>query len=151
MFITFVKDRFELVRAGELDDADIARAKPPFDSTSLFGYRLAGAKIPKDPTEQWKLMDSAILGGKDIQYFPRFYVAYAEVARDAARKAAPMAKLRELNPDRVDEVDAVVRADGPEDKLGFLPMRAGKSDMTVVVEKATGQVVTLLPLRPWEY
>jgi hypothetical protein len=151
VYITFVKDRFEMVRAGELEDVDIDKAKPPFNSTSLFGYRLAGAKIPKDPTEQWKLMDSAILGGKDIQYFPRFYVDYAEVAPDAARRAAPMDKLRSLNPERAAEVDAFVRADGPEDKLGFLPMRAGKRDMTVVVDKATGRVLALLALRPWEY
>lgn len=151
VYITFVKDRFELVRAGELDDADIAAAQPPFNSTSIFGYRLAGAKIPKDPNEQLKLMDSAVQGGKDIQYFPRFYVPYPDVAHDAAMKSAPMARLRSLNPERVAEVDAAVRADGPEDKLGFLPMRAGKADMSVVVDKATGNVVSLLPLRPWEY
>jgi hypothetical protein len=151
VYITFVKDRFEMVRAGELDDADLAGGAPPFNSTSLFGYRLAGAKIPTDPNEQLKLMDSAILGGKDIQYFPRYYVAYPEVARDAAKKAEPMARLRTLNPQRVAEVDAVVRAEGPEDKLGFLPMRAGKADMSVVVDKTTGNVLSLLAMRPWEY
>lgn len=151
VFVTFVKDRFELVRAGELDDSDLARAVPPFNSASFFGYRVAGAKIPKDPTEQWKLMDSAILAGKDIQYFPRFYVPYADVAAEAGRRAAPMARLRELNPGRVAEVDKVVRGAGPEAGFGFLPMRAGEHDMSVVVEKATGRIVALLPLRPWEY
>ena len=66
VYITFVKDRFELVRAGELDDADIEEGAPGFRSLSWFGYRLAGARLPKDPKEQLKHMDLAILGGKDV-------------------------------------------------------------------------------------
>ena len=152
VYITFVKDRFELVRAGELDDADLAQAAPSFGQLNWFGYRLAGARIPKDPKEQMKLMDSAILGGKDIHLIPRWYVEYSVVAQDAAKAAAPIRKLRQLNPDNKIEIDEVVaRSRGPEDAVGFLPMRAGKRDMTVVVTRNTGDIVALLPLRPWEY
>ena len=152
VFITFVKDRFELVRAGELDDADLAQAAYGFGDLSWFGYRLAGAKIPRDPKEQLKLRDSAILGGKDIHLIPRWYVEYSVVAPDAARRAAPIAKLRELNPEGKAQIDeAVALSKRPEDAIGFLPMRAGKHDLTVVVTKDTGDIVALLPLRPWEY
>lgn len=152
VFITFVKDRFELVRAGELAGEDIAQAAPGFGRLSWFGYRLAGATIPKDPNEQLKLMDSAIIGGKDIHYFPKYYVDYLAVRHEAARRAEPIAKLRRLNPQRGPEIDeAVARGGGSEAALGFLPMRAGKRDMTVVVTKKSGDIVALLPLRPWEY
>jgi hypothetical protein len=151
VYITFVKDRFELVRAGELDDADVAKGAPGFRGLSWFGYRLAGARPPRDPKEQMKHMDLAILGGKDVHFFPSLYLPYEQVAADAARVAAPMAKLRTLNPERASEVDALVVASGPEATLGFLPMRAGKSDMTVVVRKEDGAFVTLMALRPWEY
>jgi hypothetical protein len=151
VYITFVKDRFELVRAGELDDADIAQAAPPFAQLSWFGFRLAGARLPKDPKEQLKHMDLAILGGKDVHLFPKLYVPYEQVAADAARVAGPMAKLRSLNPDGKLEVDALVASAGSEDALGFLPMRAGKHDMTVVVRKKDGAVVALSQLVPWEY
>lgn len=150
VFITFVKDRFELVRAGELADADLARAAPAYASLSWFGYRLAGAKVPKNPKEQMELLNAA-LGGKDIQYHPQYYVDYREVAPEAAKKAAPMSRLRELNPGQVAEIDSLVARIGPESRLGFLPMRAGKSDMTVVVEKSDGLVLALLPVRPWDY
>jgi len=151
VFITFVKDRFELVRAGELDDADVAQGAEGFRSLSWFGYRIAGARLPKDPAEQMKHMDLAILNGKDVQYFPKLYVPYEQVARDASRAAAPMQKLRTLNPDRVAEVDAAIARAGPEAGLGFLPMRAGKRDMSVVVRKESGAIVSLLSLAPWEY
>lgn len=150
VFITFVKDRFELVRAAELADADLAKAAPEYASLPWFGYRLAGARIPKKPAEQMALLDAA-LGGKDIQYHPQYYVDYREVAPEAAKRAAPISQLRALNPDSVAEIDSMVARIGPESRLGFLPMRAGKSDMTVVVMKSGGQVLALLPLRPWDY
>ena len=151
VYITFVKDRFELVRAGELDDADIAEGAAGFRSLSWFGYRLAGARLPTDPKEQLKHMDLAILGGKDVQMFPKLYVPYEQVAPQAARAAAPIAKLRALNPGEVAEVDALVQRAGGEGDIGFLPMRAGKRDMSVVVRRRDGAVVALLPLRPWDY
>jgi hypothetical protein len=151
VYITFVKDRFELVRAGELEDADIAQGAPGFDSLSWFGYRLAGARLPKDPKEQLKHMDLAILGSKDVHLFPKLYVPYEQVAADAARVSGSMAKLRSLNPAGSAEVDALVRAGGSEEAYGFLPMRAGKRDMTVVVRRRDGAVIALSALRPWEY
>jgi hypothetical protein len=150
VYITFVKDRFELVRAGELEDRDLAQAAGGFGSLPLFGYRIVGAQIPKNPAEQLRLMDSAIVAGRDIQYFPRYYVDYQVVAPEAARHAAPLARLRKLNPGLEGEVDAIVGG-RPESELGFLPIRAGKRDMTVLVEKPSGRVVALLSLNPWEY
>ena len=150
VFITFVKDRFELVRAGEIEDADLAGAPAGFDSLPWFGYRLAGARPPKDVGEQMKYLDRAVMG-KDLQYFPRLYVPYPEIAPEAAKSAAPLARLRELNRGREAEVDALVRSGPAEAQLGFLPMRAGKHDLTVVVRRPGGEVAAILPLRPWDY
>jgi hypothetical protein len=151
VFITFVKDRFELVRAGELEDADVAQGAAGFNSLSWFGYRIAAARMPRNPNEQLKHMDLALLGGKDLHVFPKLYVPYEQEAGAAAKVAAPMSKLRKLNPDSQAELDALVARSGPEENLAFLPLRAGKRDMSVVVKKVDGAFVTLLPLRPWEY
>ena len=151
VYLTFVKDRFELVRAVEIDDVDLEQAAPGFGSLPWFGYRFAGARAPKDPKEQMKHMDLAIMGGKDLQAFPKLYVPYSAVAAEVVRAAAPLARLRQLNPGRQGEVDALVRSLAPEEQLGFLPMRAGEHDLTVVVRLAGGEVVGLLPLRPWDY
>jgi hypothetical protein len=62
-----------------------------------------------------------------------------------------MSKLRALNPAAGSEIDALAAVAGSEDALGFLPMRAGKRDMTVVVRKRDGAFVTLSAMRPWEY
>lgn len=146
VFITFVKDRFELVRAGELDDADLAEGTPGFNHLPWFGYRLAGAQLPRDAREQMKHLDLAIMGSKDIHLFPRLYVPYAQVGPQAARAGQPLERLRKYNPDRLPEVDALMA----DRDLAFLPMRAGKHDMTVVVRRPGGEVVSLSTLKPWD-
>lgn len=152
VFVAFVKDRFELVRAIDIEDEDLARGSDASGrSLSWFGPRYVGATPPRDPAEQLRLMDSA-LSGKDIHTYPKYYVTYASLAAQAAAKGAPIAKLRSLNPGAGGEIDAMVSSSGrAEGGLRFLPMRAGKRDLSVVVDANNGQVLRLLPLRPWEY
>ena len=36
-----------------------------------------------------------------------------------------------------------------EDSVGFLPMKARNRDMTVIVDKKSGDVVGIVPVYPW--
>ena len=57
VWIVYVKDRYELVRANEVDDADRAKAKPPYDGLSITGPKLvAGATSRPIPDEQLRVM-----------------------------------------------------------------------------------------------
>ena len=152
VWIAFVKDRFELVRAIDIDPADRARAAPPHDALSWTGPRYVGARVPRDPAAQLRLLDSAVVAGKDLHTYPQYYVPYAAVAGAVRARAAPIARLRELNPDRAAEVDGIAAGPGGEKgAIGFLPMRAGKRDLTVVVDARSGEPLRLSTLRPWEY
>lgn len=152
IWIAFVKDRFELVRAIDVDDDDLARAKPPFDRRAWTGPDYIGARIPKDPNAQLRLMDSAILGGKDVHSYPEYYVPYAAVSRDVVATAQPVGKLFGFNPGAAEQVRALVASvRRPEAELGYLPMRAGKVDLTVVVDRRSGAPLALSTLKPWEY
>ena len=68
-------------------------------------------------------------------------------------RAAPLARLRELNPDRQADIDRLVAKLGrPEAALRFLPMRAGKhADVTVVVDAGSAEVLSIAAFRPWEF
>lgn len=152
VWITFVKDRFELVRAVDIDDLDRMKAEPQFRGLSWTGPVFAGARKPRDPKEQLRMMDSAILHGKDLYTYPEHYVTYASVAPEVAARAEPLDELRKHNPQRLDEVAAIPRQVGrAEAELGFLPMRAGKVDLTVVVDRRVGAPLALFSLKPWEY
>jgi hypothetical protein len=151
VWIVFVKDRFELVRANEVMAQDFPKAKPPFDHLPLGGPRVVGARLPKDPGEQFQLAMSAA-AGRDVQTYPQYLVPYRDVQKDAAARAKPLPELRALNPGEERRIDALPGRLGlPESRLGFLPMRAGKSDLTVLVDRNDGDFLGELDLKPWKY
>lgn len=151
-WLLFVVDRFELVRANDIPDEDRRKGSPPFDSLPIAGPRLAGALKPTNPSEQLRLAISAAHGGRDVQTYPQYYVPYDRVRRDVAARAVPLARLRELNPARRGEIDGLPRKLGrAEGELGFVPLRAGKLDLTALVDRRNGDFLASSNLRPWEY
>ena len=151
-WIVFVVDRFELVRANQILDAERAKAKPPFNELSLSGPRLAGARQPSDPNEQLRIAMGAAATGQDLQTYPQYFVAYDDVRRAVMSHAKPLARLRELNPGAGAQIDRLPsRLGRKEEGLGFLPLRAGRRDLTVIVDRSSGEFLETLTLRPWTY
>lgn len=150
-WIVFLKDRFDLVRANQLFEEERGKWKPPFDREPLTGPRIAGARVPADPNEQFRTMLTA-LAGADVSSFPQHYVPYADVRAEAAARGRPLRGLRELNPGRAAEVDRVLASLGrKEEEVSFLPMRAGKRDLAVLVDAKSGEVLAITDFRPWKY
>ena len=154
VYLVFVKDRFELVRANHLPEVEIARAKgSPFADLPLSGPKAVGARMPADPAEVQRLTLAAAQG-VDLQFFPRYYVAFDQVRNEVRGFAKPIARLRPLNPGATAEIDALVASLGKgkgEAGLAFLPIRAGKIDLTAIVDASNGDVLRIAALRPWEY
>jgi hypothetical protein len=149
--IVFVKDRFELVRANEYPEGELEKiASRRHASLTWTGPRIVGAKLPADPKERTDIMFSTIGGGPDIHLLPRYYVPYDEVRGLAREKGERLAKLRERNPAHKADVDALVAASRrTEDELRFIPMRAGKTDLTVLIDAKTGAILKISTLKPW--
>jgi hypothetical protein len=148
VYIVFVKDRFELARANDIDRSELARARPPYDRLPILGPRFVGARLPKDPDEQLRIMMSASTG-VDLQAFPQHYVPYDDVRMDAVDHAAPFSSLRKYNDGApVDEL--LQRLGGRQDSLGVLPVRAGKTDLTAVINDH-GDVLYIASLQPWQF
>ncbi len=152
VYVVFVKDRFELVRADDFPESEVARAgSSPFLRMPLLRPALAGARMPRDRAEAERIMFLAP-SGLDLHHMPQHYVVYDAVRTEALARAQPLSALRKLNPAAGAEIDALVRAaGGVEEALVFLPMRAGTRDLTVVLDRRNGDVVRLAALRPWEY
>jgi len=150
VYIVFVKDRFELVRANQFPAGELEKgAAKGYDRLSWSGPAIVGANLPTDPKEQLDMMLSGI-GGVDLHVFPRYYVPYDAVRTLARAKAEPLQLLRERNPARAAEVAALVARSGKkEGELRFLPLRAGKADLAVVIDAATGEIVKISSLMPW--
>lgn len=152
VYVVFVKDRFELTRANDIDEPEAARAAgTPYERLSWTGPRYVGVDFPKDPSLQFEIMMSAS-AGRDINTYPRFFVPYEQRAASAAEKAQPVAGLKPYNPGREGEVEALAAKYGRQARdLAFLPLKTGKADLTVILAANTGAVLGLEPLTPWEY
>lgn len=150
VFELFVKDRFEVTTASEVQPAELARVtRPEFRELPFLGPRLAAAVMPADPGEQMRVMMSGVAGA-DLKTFPQYYVPYETQLAAVREKAKPIAVLRERQPQAAAQIDGAVKATGlAEERLGFLPLRARKRDMAVLVERSTGRIAGYAPVDPW--
>jgi hypothetical protein len=147
--IAFVIDRFEVVRANGFPAGELAKGSNGNEKLSWTGPTLIGVKLPNNPDEQFDLMISGF-GGVDVQYYPRFYVPYADVRADVVKQARPLEVLRKRNPERAGEIAQTLAAIGrKEDDVRFVPMRAGKYDLTVFVDAKSGEILKITSLFPW--
>jgi hypothetical protein len=150
VYIAFVVDRFAIVRANGFPDEALEKAQSNgYGELSWTGPRWVGVKLPADADEQFKLATSAA-GGVDAEYYPQFYVPYDSVRADVRMRAQPIDTLRKRNPQRLHEIDEAISATGrKEGAIAFIPMRAGKKDLSVFVDRATGDVLKITSLLPW--
>jgi hypothetical protein len=144
-FIVFVKDRFELVTAVDLEPEALAAAKyPQFRAPGWTGPLLAAADMPADPKERGKLIDAA-LAGFDLQHFPRYYVPYAERTQEVLAKAQTIARLRTAEPISARVVDNYLAASGVrEDDVRALLLRTRFAWVVVLLDPKSAQPLKML-------
>lgn len=150
VYIAFVKDRFELARANQIPDTVLAETRMNrYLDLPWTGPRIVGVRFPTDADEKFKIMISG-MGGVDIQCYPNYHVPYEAVRSDVARQGEPLAKLTKFNKGLA--TPALAASVGrSETDVKFLPLRAGKADLTVLVDAKSGEILKIAALKPWEY
>ena len=150
VFIAFVKDRFELVRANQIPDSVLADARlDRYRDLPWGGPRVVGVHFPDDPDEKFKIMISGF-GGVDIQAYPQYHVPYDTVRKDVVQHASPIANLARFNKGL--DVGAIARRFArPEAEVRFLPLRAGSRDLTVLLDAKNADILRVAALKPWEF
>jgi hypothetical protein len=147
----FDGDRFDLVRANQVQEESRRKARPEFRKLSLTGPKLAGARLPTDANERLQIMLTAA-AGVDVTAYPQHYVPYAEMRGEARAKAKPIKELRSLNRGREEPIDrAMARLGRAEESVAFLPLRAGKQDLAVLVDAASGDYLGTVDAKPWKF
>jgi len=148
VYVAFVKDRFEIARANAFPEGELAKGGP-YASLSLNGPRWVGVRLPSDKDQAFQLLVSG-LNGVDAQYYPKYYVSYESVKADVAAHAQAIDVLRKRNPADIARIDGMVARTGkPEAAIGFVPIRAGKSDLSAIVDRKTGDVLRVSGVPPW--
>jgi hypothetical protein len=150
VFVVAAVDRFVVVSANQLDDADLARGSAAeFRTRSWLGPRLVGAQRPTNPKEKNDLLFSG-LAGKDIELFPKTYVPYAQVAEAMAEKARSLEDLQAKSPAAAEQIRQSVAAyGGTLNDYYYLPLRGRIDWFAMILSKTTQRPVTALPIDPW--
>jgi len=122
---------------------------PEFQTVPLTGPRLAAARIPVDPGLQLKISMEVMAGGPDLTAYPRYYIPYATASREAAASGKPLAALAQASPENAAAVARLAASSGKSaDALVYLPLHTRSVQMSIVLDKANGDVVGVLPLEP---
>ncbi|MBL0140511.1 MAG: hypothetical protein IPP91_00140 [Betaproteobacteria bacterium] len=150
VYMVFTIDRFDLVAATDLKEAELARvADPEFKGVPWGRPRTVAVNSPRDPKEQMRIIQSA-LAGADLQTFPQYYAKYETLAARALKVSKPVTVLRKRHPDESALIDRTLAELGRrEEELRFLPLKARSRDYCVLLDAKTGAVAGFLEIVPW--
>lgn len=144
--LVFEYNRFRVVHAIEIDQAQLPKALPALQKLPIGGVELLGLREFKNSNE---MADAtlAALGGAQLSAQPTLWQPYAASAAQIKREAKPVAVLKTKFPAQVAQIDAAIASSGKSmDQLSWLPMVGRKSFWTVLIDAQTTLPVAYLPL-----
>jgi len=146
VFVVAETDRFVVVSANQLDDADLSAASAPeFRSRSWSGPRLVGA-ISLDTYES----AMSAFAGKDIDRQPQYFVPYAQVTETLLAHSRPLNEIMAKSAKYTTLVQNFLSAQGTSAAdYRVLPVQSRKSDYSMLVSAKTGQPLAALAIDPW--
>lgn len=137
-FIVFVKDRFEVVTAAELEPENLAAAQDPrFSRAPMTGPVWVYGAFPTSVEERQRMVELA-LAGLDLQHFPRYYRPYEGGVQDILARASTVERLRMTDPKAARPVDAWLAESGtPADAVRYMDLRAPRYWVGVLLDAKT--------------
>ena len=149
--LAFEGDRFRVVTVADLDLATLPEAPPALQSLSWTGPRLLGVRLARNDDPEFLRSIQQSMQGLHPAFRPGRWVDYAQQLDDVRIALRPLSALRQRHPDQAARLDAAIRATGlPEDRLGYLPLIAGRhDDWVVIVDRPEAQPRAWLPLDGW--
>lgn len=150
VFLVAAVDRFIVVSANQLEPVDLAQAREPeWRKLSWTGPVLVAAERPAATADRNEMLFSA-LAGKDIEKYPRLYVDYQQEAAGLLQRAHPISRLRDMRSEQSALIDAwLKRNQRIEEDVLWVPIVARMEDITMLLDKETGEPLGAIALDPW--
>jgi len=145
-YLLFVKDRFEIVTANQLEPEQLAKAsRPEFATVPFSGPITAAADLPTDPAELDLLQRVAISTGADVQLFPQYFVPYIEREKLVLSKGKSLELFAAELPQSKPAIEKALTAAGrkPAEVL-ILPLYIKARDLAVIVGADVANVIAVV-------
>jgi len=148
VFVVFSVDRFEIVRATDIEDVELARgADPYFRSRSWTGPRYVAMALPTDPKERSDLTFLEF-SGKPVSGMPRYYVRYETAAASVDRVLRPLETLAgEQGVDPAEVEEAIADSGVPREELRWLLASHPFTFAAAIVDRRTRLPVEYVMMR----
>ena len=141
-WIVFNVDRFDIVRAYEIDNREVDFVHEDFKFAPWFGPKWVAAILPDDAKERAKLLQESLSGGADLAQRPKYYVSLDVVKPKIMERVKKPYDLLLFNNKNIITNFSDISV------FGWLPLMANHTPMVVIVDKLTGEL-KIVPLRPW--
>lgn len=148
IFVAFVKDRLEVIAAGEIAAQDWREAAgTDYSSPSWRGPVLVGTYVSREDRND--ALDGGLLG-RDVGVRPKFYVGYGRLTKAIKRKIKPLATLERRHRDATPLIaDALQELGRPAEDFGWVPVKHTHGFWTALIDRETGYPVKYLPIDPY--
>jgi hypothetical protein len=143
-WLVFNTDRFDLVRALDIDTRKLDEASPEYRQPSWFGPRWVTALPPLNSDERNELVFESVQGGSDLPQRPSLYKPLADSRAAIKARLHSLDELQRFN--SIEQVQAITQQWPAAD--AWLPLMAG-TPMVVLLNKASAEVLAVVELRPW--
>lgn len=144
-WLVFAKDRFEMVRALDVDTRHLDKAEIEYRAPSWLKPQWVAATKPIDYEEARAIIFESVAGGSDIAQHPYLYqplTAQKDIIQKQLRKVN---ELTLYNPS--ERVAKVLEQQSNID--GWLPLQAKNKDMVVLINMDDLAHPVVVDLRPW--
>jgi hypothetical protein len=147
-YVAFVKDRIEVIAAGEIAERDWREAKgSTYAAPSWRGPELVATHVKL--ADRNDALDGG-LAGRDVGVRPKFYVEYATRVKTVKQHLKPLSVLRQRSP----KYEAIIaesldELNRPAEDFGWLPVRHTRGFWTALVDLKTGYPVKYVPIDPY--
>ena len=146
VWIAYNVDRLELVRKNELITEHLDRANTQFQKPSFLRPQYVAVQFAKDKKQREDDMFTEVLGGISVAQKPERYVEFTKALPQVKKRAISLNELEQFN----DQKQVQKIFEKYPQATGYIPLKANAVDMTVLVNKETGEVIKIVDLRPWK-
>lgn len=145
-WLVFAKDRFELVRALDIDTRNLDNAEIEYRTPGWLKPQWIGASMPIDLQQGNEIIFESVGGGFDIYQRPNLYRSLTDMHSSMQRNARSLQALGKFNTNNA--IKSTLESHPTAD--AWLPLRANNQDMVVLIHKKTAEIVAVVDLRPWD-
>lgn len=151
VYIVFNVDRFDIAYGNDFDATKLKKVtNPQFQQLPLFSPQIIAARSPTNQEERNELLFSSVTGGDDLPQLPQYFVGYLEMSKVVKAHVQSIKNLYQFNSEKREKIANIqAKYDKLGFKIGFLPLKGKASDLTVILNADTAEVLEIVDLVPW--